>query len=93
MTDILVVLETREGALRNASLEAVGAARAAADASGGGKVTALATEQADLDAAQLGGAGADAVLVADAAANIDDESDGRVPCTAVRDLALATMFA
>lgn len=72
MTDILVVLETREGTLRNASLEAVGAARAAADASGGGKVTALATEQADLDSAVLGGAGADAVLVADAGAHSPD---------------------
>ena len=72
MTDILVILETRDGALRAASLEAVGAARTAADASGGGKVTALATEQIELDAAQLGAAGADAVLVADAGAHSPD---------------------
>ena len=38
------------------------------------------------------GLGWDAVLIADAAANLDDDPDGRVPCTAVRDLALATMF-
>ena len=38
------------------------------------------------------GLGWDAVLIADAAANLDDDSDGRVPCTAVRDLALTTMF-
>ncbi|MCH2100496.1 MAG: electron transfer flavoprotein subunit alpha/FixB family protein [Planctomycetes bacterium] len=72
MTDILVVLETRDGALRNASLEAVGAARAAADASGGGKVTALATEQIELDAAILGSAGADEVVIADSKAHSPD---------------------
>lgn len=72
MTDILVLLETRDGALRAASLEAVGAARTAADASGGGKVTALATEQVELDAAQLGSAGADACLVADAGTHSPD---------------------
>jgi electron transfer flavoprotein alpha subunit len=72
MTDILVLLETRDGALRAASLEAVGAARIAADASGGGKVTALATEQVTLDAAQMGAAGADAVLVANAATHSPD---------------------
>jgi len=72
MTDILVILETREGALRPASLEAVGAARAAADASGGGKVTALATESIELDAAQIGAAGADAALVADSATHSPD---------------------
>ena len=38
------------------------------------------------------GLGWDAVLIADAAANLDDDSDGRVPCTAVRDLSLTTMF-
>ena len=80
MTDILVVLETREGALRAASLEAVGAARSAADASGGGHVIALATETADLDAAALGSAGADQVLIADASVH---SSDGAA-ATAVR---------
>lgn len=72
MTDLLVILETREGVLRNASLEAVGAARAAADASGGGKVTALATESAELDAAVIGAAGADALLIADASQHSPD---------------------
>ena len=38
------------------------------------------------------GLGWDAVLMADAAAEIDDDHDGRVPCTVVRDLALRTMF-
>lgn len=66
MSNILVVLETREGSLRPACLEAVGAARTLADARGS-KVIALATEACDVDAAQLGGAGADAVLTADAA--------------------------
>ncbi len=80
MTDILVVLETREGTLRPASLEAVGAARVAADSSGGGTVIALATESADLDAATLGSAGADQVLLADASAH---SSDGAA-ATAVR---------
>ncbi len=72
MTDVLVVLETRDGALRAASLEAVGAGRMAADASGGGSVVAVATETAELDAAALGAAGADKVLVADAGAHSPD---------------------
>jgi len=38
------------------------------------------------------GLGWDAILMADAAAEIDDDHDGRVPCTVVRDLALRTMF-
>jgi hypothetical protein len=38
------------------------------------------------------GLGWDGILVADAAGNLDDDQDGRVPCTAVRDLALGTMF-
>ncbi len=61
MNSILVVLETRNGALRPASLEALGAARALADAKGG-SVLALATETAELDLAQLGSAGADQVF-------------------------------
>jgi electron transfer flavoprotein alpha subunit len=64
MTDILVVLETRDGALRPACLETVGAARVAADATTG-RVIALATEQAELDAASIGAAGADQLLIAD----------------------------
>ncbi len=61
MSDILVILETRAGALRPASLEAVGAARALA---GDGSVIAVAPESFNADAAQLGAAGADRVLVA-----------------------------
>jgi len=65
MSNILVVLETREGALRPACLEAVGAARTLADARGS-SVIAFAPEQCDIDAALLGAAGADEVLVSDA---------------------------
>ncbi len=64
MSDILVILESRAGQLRPACLETVGAARLAADASGGGQVIALATETTELDAAALGAAGADQVLLA-----------------------------
>ncbi|MDP6941383.1 MAG: electron transfer flavoprotein subunit alpha/FixB family protein [Planctomycetota bacterium] len=69
MSNILVVLETRDGALRPASLEALGAAHLAAN---GGTVTALATEQAELDGASLGSAGADRILVADATCHSSD---------------------
>lgn len=72
MTDVLVVLEVRDGAIRPVSLEAVGAARQVADASGGGTVTALAPERAQADAAALGAAGADKVLVAGADAHSAD---------------------
>jgi len=65
MSNILVVLETREGALRRASLEAVGAARTLADARGS-RVIAFAPEQCEIDAAVLGAAGADEVVVASA---------------------------
>ena len=44
MTDILVLIETRNGEIRPASLEAVGAARTTVDNLGGGTVIALATE-------------------------------------------------
>ncbi|MBL7007764.1 MAG: electron transfer flavoprotein subunit alpha/FixB family protein [Planctomycetes bacterium] len=63
MTDILVILEVRDGQVRPASLETLGAAQMAAQ---GGSVTALATEKAEIDAAALGAVGADKVLVADA---------------------------
>ena len=66
MTHILVILETRDGVLRPASLEAVGAARIAADGLGGGTVTALACETFLADASSLGNAGADKVLIASA---------------------------
>ncbi|MHC4838219.1 MAG: electron transfer flavoprotein subunit alpha/FixB family protein [Planctomycetota bacterium] len=65
MSDILVILESREGALRPVSLETLGAARQVADARGS-QVVALATEQGDYDAAAIGAAGADRLLVADA---------------------------
>ena len=72
MTDILVVLETRDGAVRPASLEALGAARRAADESGGGTVTALSTERTGLEPAEAGAAGADKLLVAGADAHSPD---------------------
>jgi len=65
MSDILVLLESRNGALRPISLEALGAARTLADARSC-QVVALATEVMELDAASLGAAGADRILVADA---------------------------
>ncbi len=71
MSNILVILESREGSLRTASLEAVGAARTIAD-NRGSSVIALATEKCELDAAMLGGAGADKVLVTDAGAHSAD---------------------
>ena len=67
MSNILVLLETRDGSLRPASLEAVGAARKTADELGGGTVTALAYEAFEADAALLGAAGADNVLIAGSA--------------------------
>lgn len=66
MTHILVLLETREGSLRPTSLEALGAARQSADSLGGGTVTGLVYENLQADAAVLGSAGADKVLVAGA---------------------------
>lgn len=71
MSNILVVLESREGSLRTACLEAVGAARLVAD-SRGSSVIALATEKCDLSADVLGAAGADKVLIASADAHSAD---------------------
>ncbi|RMH02267.1 MAG: electron transfer flavoprotein subunit alpha/FixB family protein [Planctomycetota bacterium] len=87
MTDILVVLEVRDGRVRPASLEAVGAAAAA----GGGRVTALATEKAEIDAAALGAAGADQVLVAGAEAH---SADGAAATAArvARELGVGAVF-
>ncbi|MFT7517796.1 MAG: electron transfer flavoprotein alpha subunit [Myxococcota bacterium] len=64
MSSVLVILETRNGELRPACLEAVGAARYVADAKGC-NVVAIATESATLDAALIGGAGADQLMIAD----------------------------
>jgi len=63
MSHVLVLLETREGQVRPACLEILGAARKLADARGG-QVVALAPETCAPDAAALGAAGADRVLVA-----------------------------
>ncbi len=71
MADILVVLEVRDGKVRPASLQALGAARGLADARGG-RVLALATEAVEPDLEALGGAGADEVLVAGAEAHSPD---------------------
>jgi len=64
MSNVLVLLETRAGAVRPVCLEILGAARRLADAGGGGEVIALAPETCTADAAALGAAGADRVLVA-----------------------------
>jgi len=69
MTNILVLLDSRDGQVPNASLEALGAARSLA---GDGQVTALFTEAISPDAAQLGAAGADQVFVAGAGAHSAD---------------------
>jgi len=71
MSSVLVILETRQGELRPSCLEAVGAARVIADAKGCA-VVALATESANLDAAVIGAAGADQLMVATAEAHSAD---------------------
>lgn len=65
MSDVLVLLEVRDGAIRPVCHEVLGAARRLADASGGA-VVALAPESCAADADALGAAGADRVLVAGA---------------------------
>lgn len=72
MNNILVVLETRDGAIRPASLETLGAARVLVDQIGSGKVIAIATENAELDAAALGAAGADQAMCTDAVIHSGD---------------------
>jgi electron transfer flavoprotein alpha subunit len=62
MSTVLVVLEVRDGHVRPVSHEVLGAARTLADASGGA-VVALAPERCTADAAALGAAGADRVLI------------------------------
>ena len=79
MANVLVFAETRGGALRKVALEAVTAARALADASGGGEVHAiLAGAQGVAGAAgpQLGAYGADVVIAVEhaALANFERES-------------------
>jgi electron transfer flavoprotein alpha subunit len=67
MANVLVFAETRGTALRKVALEAVTAARALADASGGGEVHAVVAGPSGVAAAaqQLGTHGADVVYVAE----------------------------
>ena len=67
MANVLVFAETRGTALRKVALEAVTAARAVADASGGGEVHAIVAGPPGISAAaqQLGAHGADVVYVAE----------------------------
>jgi electron transfer flavoprotein alpha subunit len=78
MANILVFAETRGNALRKVALEAVTAARALADATGGGEVHALVagTPGVGAVAAELGKYGADVVVTVEHAgyANFDRES-------------------
>jgi len=78
MANVLVFAETRGTALRKVALEAVTAARAVADASGGGEVHAVVAGPSGVaDAAQqLGAHGVDVVYVAEDAAlsNYERES-------------------
>ena len=78
MANVLVFAETRGTALRKVALEAVTAARAVADASGGGEVHAVVAGPSGVAAAaqQLGAHGADVVYVAEDAAlsNYERES-------------------
>jgi electron transfer flavoprotein alpha subunit len=65
MANVLVFAETRGGALRKVALEAVTAARALADASGGGEVHAIVAGTPGVGAAaapRLGAYGADVVI-------------------------------
>jgi hypothetical protein len=36
--------------------------------------------------------GWDPLLISEAAVNLNDEADGRIPCTAVKDLLLSSLF-
>src|SRR4051812_28526039 len=78
MANVLVFAETRGNALRKVALEAVTAARALADATGGGEVHALVAGTAGVGsvAEQLGQHGADVVVTVEHAgyANFDRES-------------------
>src|SRR5688500_20329031 len=78
MANVLVFAESRGTALRKVALEAVTAARALADASGGGEVHAVVAGPAGIAEAaeRLGAHGADAVFVIEHAslANFERES-------------------
>src|SRR5690349_8457968 len=78
MANVLVFAETRDGAVRKVALEATTAARALADATGGGEVHALVVGPSGIGAAATGPLaehGADVVVVAENAAltNFDRE--------------------
>ncbi|MEP6492368.1 MAG: electron transfer flavoprotein subunit alpha/FixB family protein [bacterium] len=77
MANVLVFAETRGAALRKVALEAVTAARALADATGGGEVHAMVAGPSGVSGAaeQLGKFGADVVIVVEhaALANFDRE--------------------
>jgi electron transfer flavoprotein alpha subunit len=62
MSGILVVAETRQGALRDVTVELIGAARAVKDAAGGRLVVAIAAADPDSFAAAVGADGVDEVL-------------------------------
>src|SRR5689334_18881854 len=78
MANVLVFAESRGTALRKVALEAVTAARALADASGGGEVHAIVAGPSGIESAaqQLGAHGADVAYVAENAglANFERES-------------------
>jgi len=78
MANVLVFAETRANALRKVALEVVTAARALADATGGGEVHALVAGTSGVGgvAQQLGQYGADVVVVVEhpSYANFDRES-------------------
>lgn len=69
MADMVAFAESRDGAFRRVAFEAVAAARGAADATGGGRVLALAIGATDLAgrAGELGRYGADQVTVVEGA--------------------------
>ena len=77
MANVLVFAETRGTALRKVALEAVAAARALADASGGGEVHAVVAGPAGIASAaeSLGTHGADAVFVVEHASLADFERE------------------
>jgi electron transfer flavoprotein alpha subunit len=86
MANFLVFAETRGAALRKVALEAVTAARALADASGGGEVHAVIAGPPGIGAAaeQLGAHGADVVYVAESAALADFERESIAATVALR---------
>ena len=89
MADMFAFAESRAGELRSVAFEAVGAARQAADASGGGSVTALLMGAPGIasHAAELGRVGADVVVVVEHAAfeRYNPESYAATAAARIRD--------